>query len=170
MIRSSHPATLAAAALVSIAIGFGAATLLPSRAAPIQPIQPIIDAKAWEEEAPAALSATPASMAARPVRSETCSAWEISDVAMEEMLDEMIRRGWRPPKQGDAVAARGLAQNAGLSASDPNAPMPYRPAGYFADQPVDEESATPAEPTGEAAPAEQPPVPAEPEPPASPPA
>ncbi len=167
MIRNSYPATLAATALVSLAIGFGAATLLPSQAAPIQPI---IDAKAWEEEAPAALSAAPASMAARPVRSKTCSTWEISDVAMEAMLDQMIRRGWRPPNQGDAIAAMGLAQDAGLSASDPNAPMPYRPAGYFADQPVDEEPATQAEPTDEAAPAEQPPVPAEPETPALPPA
>jgi len=167
MIRNSYPATLAATALVSLAIGFGAATLLPSQAAPIQPI---IDAKAWEEEAPAALSAAPASMAARPVRSKTCSTWEISDVAMEAMLDQMTRRGWRPPNQGDAIAAMGLAQDAGLSASDPNAPMPYRPAGYFADQPVDEKPATQAEPTDEAAPAEQPPVPAEPETPALPPA
>jgi hypothetical protein len=166
MNRYAHPAALAATAIVSLAIGFGAASLLPSRAVPIEPI---IDSNAWEEAAPAALSATPASMAARPVRSETCSAWEISDVAMEEVLGEMIRRGWRPPNQGDAIAAMDLAQTVGLSATDPNAPMPYRRAWYVSDQPRDEKITAPEEATGEA-PADEPALPAEPEPPTPPPA
>src|SRR5690606_4008298 len=39
-----------------------------------------------------------------------------------EVLDEMIRRGWRPPNQGQAVAAMGVP---GFSVADPYAPMPY---------------------------------------------
>lgn len=117
MIRNGEVATLAATAIVSLAIGFGAASLLP--ADPVSS-KPLIDTTAWDETAP-----TPASL--QPVRQAVstprCSEWAISDVAMEEVLDEMIRRGWRPPTQGEAIAAMDVA---GLSVQDPNAPMPYR--------------------------------------------
>src|SRR5688572_2736016 len=36
---------------------------------------------------------------------ESCSPWDVSDVAMEAALNEMIRRGWRPPSQAEVVAA-----------------------------------------------------------------
>jgi hypothetical protein len=116
---SSSPAILAATGVVSLAIGFGAATLLM----PPRPLsQPIVDANAWNEVSPAA-------MAIDPVRhtslqnSVRCDPYEVSDVAMEAMLDEMLRRGWRAPNQGDAVARIDAAQTTGLQAVDPDAPM-----------------------------------------------
>ena len=160
MIRNTQPAMLAATAIVSLAIGFGAATLLPSRSGPIEPI---IDTGAWQEAAPAALDAQPASLTARPVRVAACSQWDVSDAAMEEVLDEMIRRGWRPPTQGDAIAAMDVAQTVGLSAMDPSAPMPYRRT--WTSQVASDEDAT-----AETAPADQPTPPAEAEKPAPPPA
>lgn len=160
MIRNTQPAMLAATAIVSLAIGFGAATLLPSRSGPIEPI---IDTEAWQEAAPAVLDAQPASLTARPVRVAACSQWDVSDAAMEEVLDEMIRRGWRPPTQGDAIAAMDVAQTVGLSATDPSAPMPYRRT--WTSQVASDEDAT-----AETAPADQPTPPAEAEKPAPPPA
>lgn len=165
MIRNTHPATLAATAIVSLAIGFGVATLLPSRAAPIEPI---IDANAWQKVAPAPPSAEP--VHATAARAQRCSPWEVSDVAMEEVLDEMIRRGWRPPNQGEAVAAMGLAQTVGLSAADPNAPMPYRSSGFLSDLLVSEEGDELEEPSSDAQTADPSMPPAAPEPPAPPPA
>lgn len=158
MIRNTQPAMLAATAIVSLAIGFGAATLLPSRSGPIEPI---IDTEAWQEAAPAVLDAQPASLTARPVRVAACSQWDVSDAAMEEVLDEMIRRGWRPPTQGDAIAAMDVAQTVGLSATDPSAPMPYRRT--WTSQVASDEDAT-----AETAPADQPTPPAEAEKPAPP--
>jgi hypothetical protein len=166
MIRNTQPAMLAATAIVSLAIGFGAATLLPSRSGPIEPI---IDTEAWQEAAPAVLDAQPASLTARPVRVAACSQWDVSDAAMEEVLDEMIRRGWRPPTQGDAIAAMDVAQTAGLSATDPSAPMPYRRT-WTSQIASDEDAPVNEDATAEAAPADQPTPPAEAEKPAPPPA
>jgi hypothetical protein len=42
---------------------------------------------------------------------------------MEEVLDEMLRRGWRAPTQGAAVAS---FDSVGFQAVDPTAPMPPR--------------------------------------------
>lgn len=166
MIRNTQPAMLAATAIVSLAIGFGAATLLPSRSGPIQPI---INTGAWEETAPAALDAQPASLAAHPIRVATCSQWDVSDAAMEEVLDEMIRRGWRPPTQGDAIAAMDVAQTVGLSATDPSAPMPYRRT-WTSQAASDEDTPLNADAPAETAPSDQPALPAEAERPAPPPA
>ena len=151
MIRNSHPATLAATAIVSLAIGFGFATLLPSQAVPIEPI---IDANAWNEPAPQSVNAHPVSMRASLGASERCSPWEVSDVAMEEVLDEMIRRGWHPPRQGDAVEAMDTAQTIGLSATDPDAPMPYRRSGLLSDLLVRDEGDQPEEPTDNSPPSD----------------
>lgn len=151
MIRNSHPATLAATAIVSLAIGFGFASLLPSQAVPIKPI---IDANAWSETAPQSVNAHPVSMRASLGASERCSPWEVSDIAMEEVLDEMIRRGWRPPRQGDAVEAMNLAQTIGLSATDPDAPMPYRRSGLLSDVLVRDEDDQPKEPTDNSQPSD----------------
>ena len=138
MIRNGEAATLAATAIVSIAIGFGAATLLPTDPGSSQPL---IDANAWTKTAPVPLSIQPASVAA-----PRCSDWAISDVAMEEVLDEMIRRGWRPPTQGEAIATLEDARTIGLTAVDPNAPMPYRgtwnASGSTADIDAVDENAT----------------------------
>lgn len=121
----AQPATLAATAIVSLAIGFGAASCIASGKAENKPI---INPTAWEETAPAPQvhtasfsNAAPAS-AIKPAAAK-CSPWEITDVAMEEVLDEMINRGWRPPNQGEAVMAMGVST---IAATDPTAPMPYR--------------------------------------------
>lgn len=129
----SPTATIAATAIVSLAIGFGAATWVASGKTDNKPI---INPTAWEEtapepevqtvsftnSAPASSLATAQPVGAQPIGSR-CSPWEVTDVAMEEILSEMIARGWRPPYQGDAVAAMGVS---GISTDDPNAPMPYR--------------------------------------------
>lgn len=120
----AQPATLAATAIVSIAIGFGAATLMASVK---QDSGPIINPTAWEETAPApqaqTFSLTNTAKPAALNAAAHCSPWEITDVAMEEVLDEMINRGWRPPNQGEAIAAMGVSA---IAATDPTAPMPYR--------------------------------------------
>lgn len=122
MIRESSPAMFVATAIISLGIGFGAATLIQRPAAPINPI---VDANAWEETAPAAV--TPEQFSFATTRTaETCDPWKVSDVAMEEVLDQMIRRGWRPPSQGDAIALLDTAQTTSLTATDPYAPMPSR--------------------------------------------
>jgi hypothetical protein len=52
-----------------------------------------------------------------------CSPWDLSPVAMEAILQEMIRRGWKPPTQGEAIA--GIAPpGSQMAAIDPNAPLP----------------------------------------------
>jgi hypothetical protein len=39
-----------------------------------------------------------------PAIPETCSPWEVSPMAMEAVLDEMVQQGWQPPTQGDFLA------------------------------------------------------------------
>lgn len=122
MTNHAQPAAIAATAIVSIAIGYGAATWIASTRAEDKPI---INPTAWEETAPGPQVQTVSftNSAKGDVRAAAhCSPWEITDVAMEEVLDEMIRRGWRPPNQGQAVAAMGVS---GIAAADPYAPMPY---------------------------------------------
>lgn len=95
--------------------GFSAASTLNAEAA----AGPIVDPAAWSRapEAPVA----PVTVAAGP----TCNPWEVSDMAMEEILSEMRRRGWRPPTQGEAIASiNGFG--AGVTADDPFAPVPSR--------------------------------------------
>lgn len=159
MIRNTSPAMLAATAIVSLAIGFGAATLLP---APSNVIEPIVDANAWEEEAPAAL--------AEPVGYNVsahakCDPFNVSDVAMEEVLDQMMRRGWRAPNQGDAIALLDTAGATSLAVVDPNAPMPSRRTWTASDaQSADveiEEDGTATEPQPPAEPEAAPPQPEE---------
>lgn len=129
----SQLAAVASTAIVSGAVGFGAATWIDARQATTQPI---IDPARLEARAPAPLPATSTvataplaqivslTNAATPamVTTPQCSPWEVSDVAMEEVLQEMINRGWRPPNQGDAIAAAGIP---GIAATYPDAPMPY---------------------------------------------
>lgn len=140
MMRHGEAATLAATAIVSIAIGFGAASLLPADRGSSGPL---IDPNAWDKTAPAPATIQPVSVAAHAPR---CSDWAISDVAMEEVLDEMVRRGWRPPTQGEAIATLEDARTIGLTAVDPNAPMPYRgtwnASGSTADIDAVDENAT----------------------------
>jgi hypothetical protein len=50
-----------------------------------------------------------------------CSQWDVSPQAMEAILQEMLRRGWKPPTQGEAISSIAGAKIVSL---DPNAPMP----------------------------------------------
>lgn len=116
---TSHlsPATLAVSAFAVATIGFAGGVAMSTAFARTVDSQPIIDRDAWNETAPA----KPVSLtqAAQP----RCNPWEISDAAMEDVLDQMIRRGWRPPTQGTAVA---LLDSQAIQATDPAAPMPMR--------------------------------------------
>lgn len=132
MIRDNQPAILAATGIVSLAIGFGAATLLmPQRPANEQ----IVNPHAWEQASPATLATMPVSYAASP-KTPRCDPFNVSEVAMEEILDEMLRRGWRAPSQGYAVSMIDAGDTMELDAVDPNAPMP--PRGGWPKAPADE--------------------------------
>jgi hypothetical protein len=86
---------------------------------------PIVDVNAWSETAPHPA----ASVTLTSAPAERCNPWDVSDVAMEEVLREMTRRGWRPPKQGDAVDAMEQLGITGISVDDPDAGMPRGGSG-----------------------------------------
>jgi hypothetical protein len=69
-----------------------------------------------------------------------CSQWDISPVAMEAILQEMLRRGWKPPTQGEAIASIAPVGSQ-MTAIDPNAPLPVftRPIAPPAETAVPEE-------------------------------
>lgn len=149
MIRNASPATLVvtscALGLAGFAAGFATSSAFPASPADVKPI---VNEHAWEETAPA----QPVSYA-QPVQPR-CNPWQVSDIAMEEVLDQMIRRGWRAPTQGNAVA---LLDTGNISALDPNAPMPSRNR-WVDTTSSDEDAADEADNTQETEPAEPPPV------------
>jgi hypothetical protein len=53
-----------------------------------------------------------------------CSQWDVSPQAMEAILQEMLRRGWKPPTQGEAIASIAPMNGPRMTAIDPNAPLP----------------------------------------------
>jgi hypothetical protein len=59
-----------------------------------------------------------------------CSQWDVSPQAMEAILQEMLRRGWKPPTQGEAIASIAPMNGPRMTALDPNSPLPVftRPA------------------------------------------
>jgi hypothetical protein len=164
MARTPSPATLAAASLavglIGFATGFAVSSAFPMTHAEVKPL---IDSNAWNETAPVQSASYSAASAPQP----RCNPWQITDVAMEEVLDEMLQRGWRAPTQGTAIALRDNAEQSGLAAIDPDAPMPSRhtwaastssdedavelPDEEIAEQPVAEPPAT------EPAPGQRPP-------------
>lgn len=122
MVRHNQPVILAATGIMSLAIGFGAAMLLmPQRPATPQ----IVNPNAWEDASHADMTATQVSYAISP-NAVRCDPFDVSEVAMEAMLDEMLRRGWRAPSQGYAVSMSDTAGITDLAAVDPDAPMPPR--------------------------------------------
>ncbi len=146
MIRNTQLASLVATAIVSLAVGFGAASLTLR---PAESNQPIINAKAWDEAAPAPAREQ---LSVRASSATTkCNPWEVSDVAMEEILDEMIRRGWQAPKQDEALAGLDTLPASGLMVIDAEAPMQVGRTWTFSDQPTEDAAPnqveeTPAEP------------------------
>lgn len=117
---SPPPAALGVAAvalgLVGFVGGFATSSAFPMTSGGDRPI---INPTAWEEGAPA----RPVSFSNTAAVQPKCPSWQINDTEMEAVLDEMLRRGWRAPNQGMAIA---LTDSAGVAAADPDAPMPSR--------------------------------------------
>lgn len=144
--RNTQLASLTATAIVSLAVGFGAASLTFT---PAESNQPIVNANAWAEAAPAPACEQ---VSVRVSSATTkCNPWEVSDVAMEEILDEMIRRGWRAPMQAEAFAGIDTLPVSGLVVIDAKAPTQVSRSWPFPDKPTEDAVAndvaeTPAEP------------------------
>jgi hypothetical protein len=51
----------------------------------------------------------------------TCGPWDVSDVGIEAILQEMIRRGWTPPSGAKALEA---SHNSAVAAVEPDALVP----------------------------------------------
>jgi hypothetical protein len=51
----------------------------------------------------------------------TCGPWDVSDLGIEAILQEMIRRGWTPPSGAKALEA---SHNAEVQAVNPDASVP----------------------------------------------
>lgn len=61
----------------------------------------------------------------------TCGPWDISDVGIEAILQEMIRRGWTPPSGAKALEASRVSD---VAAIDPDSPVPaYAPPAIAAE-------------------------------------
>jgi hypothetical protein len=86
--------------------------------------EPIVRANAWDEKPAQVIT-----QVAFEGEFARCNPWEVSEVAMEEILVEMQRRGWRPPSQGDAVDLMDPLDMMEISALEPDAPMPRRYRG-----------------------------------------
>jgi hypothetical protein len=116
--QSSFPLARIASGLAIASVAFIAGFSVSTATSEARNPGPIVNTSAWAQEAP-----KPATHISMPVKA-TCNPWEVSEVAMEEVLDEMVRRGWRPPNQGNAVASMVSLGTEGIYAVDPNAPMP----------------------------------------------
>lgn len=108
------------AASLAFAGGFAAssATAAPTHGASI------VNVDAWNEPAPSARLRPAASVQiAAATTTNQCNPWDVSDAAMEEILREMQRRGWRAPNQGEAAASLVSLGVQGIGPVDPDAPM-----------------------------------------------
>jgi hypothetical protein len=100
-----------------------------------------------------------------------CSPWDVSEVAMEAALNEMIRRGWRPPSQAEVVEAFDSYGSPTVQALEPGSLVPVRRPSYAATSSEETEDATGSfpvdsiQPTSEGAPVETPAVSQPPPPP-----
>jgi len=116
---------LVASALGVATLAFASGFVVSSANARPISAAPIVNVNAWNEEAPA----MPVEIV-NPHATQKCNPWDVSEVAMEEILIEMQRRGWRPPRQGDATEALASLGVEGIDAVDPYAPMPRRGGSY----------------------------------------
>ena len=142
---------------------------ISSWATPVNPPQvaPVVARVA--SVAPSAMTfASTSSRAAK--EADNCSPWDVSDVAMEAALNEMIHRGWRPPSQAEVVANFDTFGGPTVQSLEPESIVPVRrpassapvspeesPTGTTAPFPVDQ-----ILPTSEAPAALIPPPPPEP--------
>jgi hypothetical protein len=67
--------------------------------------------------------ATPVAYRDASASPQKCNPWDVSPVAMEAILQEMVRRGWQPPTQGAALASLQPEDGSSITALDPNAPL-----------------------------------------------
>ena len=65
-----------------------------------------------------------AAAAPKPQSTLQCNPWEVSDVAMEEILREMQRRGWRHPRQGEPLDPQASLGAEGIGPVEPDATTP----------------------------------------------
>jgi hypothetical protein len=58
-------------------------------------------------------------------RSDTlgCNIWDVSPTAMEAILQEMVRRGWQPPRSDVALASTQPNYRTPIEALDPDRPV-----------------------------------------------
>jgi hypothetical protein len=121
--------TLLAAAAIGVAsLAFAAGFAASSATAAPPPALPIVNVNAWEETAPASsVEVMPVRLASvEPALQATaqCNPWDVSDIAMEEILRDMQRQGWRPPTQGQAIASMVSMGVDGIGVDDPDTAMP----------------------------------------------
>lgn len=120
--------TLLAAAAIGVASLAFAAGLAASSATAAPPGQPpIVNADAWTETVAGPVQAISVPMAAaapKPQSTLQCNPWEVSDVAMEEILREMQRRGWRHPRQGEPLDPQASLGAEGIGPVEPDATTP----------------------------------------------
>lgn len=103
------PVILAASVFLTGGAAFSAGYLMSpptSHAAEI----PIVNPDAWSVQGP--------KLSPQPVRAEQprCNPWDVSDIAMEAVLEEMHQRGWRPPGYVERAVADGNAEIAAARA------------------------------------------------------
>lgn len=93
------PVILAASVAAMGVAAFAAGFVLGAPNAHAKADLPIVDPYAWEVAAP--------QPAPPPKRTHVadCSPWDVSDTAIEAVLDEMQRRGWRPPIEVEEILA-----------------------------------------------------------------
>jgi hypothetical protein len=125
--------TLLAAAAIGVAsLAFAGGVAVSSDTAAPARAPPIVNVDVWSETAsePAqAIFVQMASTTPSPEPTLQCDPWAVSDAAMEEILREMQRRGWRQPGQGDAVESMASLGVQGIGAVDPDAPIPSANSG-----------------------------------------
>jgi len=94
------PAILATSAVASGVVAFVAGFLLGAPTSHAEDrTDAIVDPHAWEVAGP-----QPAPEPRRTAIAD-CSPWDVSDTAIEAVLDEMQRRGWRPPTEVEEILA-----------------------------------------------------------------
>jgi hypothetical protein len=125
--------TLLAAAAIGVAsLAFAGGVAVSSDTAAPARAPPIVNVDVWSETAsePAqAIFVQMASTTPSPEPTLQCDPWAVSDAAMEEILREMQRRGWRQRGQGDAVESMASLGVQGIGAVDPDAPIPSANGG-----------------------------------------
>jgi hypothetical protein len=118
------PGTLTRIVVLGVAIaGLGVATWYGTRPRPVDDGSSFVESPNTTPPNGSNYQYQPIVYRDRGTSDGQCSPWDLSPVAMEAILQEMLRRGWKPPTQGEAIA--GIAPpGSQMTAIDPNAPLP----------------------------------------------